>query len=231
MKAHCIVIENNDVSELGYRNLIASSFSVGNEFEINRYDAVTGDQAQGKLAEWNLRWNYPWEGSELDIATGLLKNAYRTKDRNKRIACSLSHYGLWLRCFNEQETFLIFEHDAIFKEKLASWVTEASSYDIIGINDPRGATRKSKEFYDIVRSREALIQRAPKIDNDQIPQGIAGNSAYVLKPSGAEKLLNLVKEYGLWPNDAIMCRQLVRTLAVTKVFFTGVQGLPSTTTE
>jgi GR25 family glycosyltransferase involved in LPS biosynthesis len=68
------------------------------------------------------------------------------------------------------------------------------------------------------------------IDEEHIPQGIAGNSAYIMKPSGAKKMLDLVAQFGLWPNDAIMCRQLVPTLGVTKTFFTGVQGLPSTTT-
>ena len=45
------------------------------------------------------------------------------------------------------------------------------------------------------------------------------------------KLIAAVEEYGLWPNDAIMCRQLIKKLGVTRKFYTLVQGLPSTTTE
>jgi len=54
-------------------------------------------------------------------------------------------------------------------------------------------------------------------------------SAYIIKPAGAKKLIELVKQYGLWPNDAIMCRQLVPRLGVTRKFYTNIQGLKSTT--
>ena len=43
-------------------------------------------------------------------------------------------------------------------------------------------------------------------------------------------MIQLVKEYGLWPNDAIMCRQLVPKLNVTTEFYTRCQNLKSTTT-
>jgi len=69
----------------------------------------------------------------------------------------------------------------------------------------------------------------PDIDEFNVPQGLAGNSAYIIKPAGANNLLNAVKEHGLWPNDAIMCKQLIPRLGVTKEYYTRVQGLPSTT--
>ena len=52
----------------------------------------------------------------------------------------------------------------------------------------------------------------------------------MIKPKGAEQMLTLVQNYGLWPNDAIMCRQLVKGLGVSKKFYTTVQRLQSTTT-
>jgi GR25 family glycosyltransferase involved in LPS biosynthesis len=177
-----------------------------------------------------LAWNYPWDKPVRDIASGLLKNPYPTKNRNARIACSLSHFNLWLDCYTTDETVLIMEHDAIWKEQLASWVEVDPLYDIVGINDPRGATRRSGQFHTLLQAREALINRPPAIDEDHVPQGIAGNSAYIMRKSGAIKMLDLVREYGLWPNDALMCRQLVKTLGTSKIYYTGVQGLPSTTT-
>jgi GR25 family glycosyltransferase involved in LPS biosynthesis len=230
MKAYAIVIKDNDVSELGYENLVKSSYAVGNTFKIERYDAVTPDEAISRLKYMGLAWNYPWDKPVRDIASGLLKNPYPTKNRNARIACSLSHFNLWLDCYATDETVLIMEHDAIWKEQLASWVEVDPLYDIIGINDPRGATRRSGQFHTLLQAREALINRPPAIDEDHVPQGIAGNSAYIMRKSGAIKMLDLVREYGLWPNDALMCRQLVKTLGTSKIYYTGVQGLPSTTT-
>ena len=63
-----------------------------------------------------------------------------------------------------------------------------------------------------------------------IPQGLAGNSAYIIKPWAAKKVIQEVKEIGAWPNDALLCYQNFSFLAVTKKYYTRVQGLPSTTT-
>jgi len=73
-----------------------------------------------------------------------------------------------------------------------------------------------------------LIQPVPTIDEFNVPQGLAGNSAYIIKPAGAKAVLDATKEHGLWPNDAIMCKQIINNLGVTKTYYTRVQGLPST---
>lgn len=229
MKAYAIVIKDNEVSELGYETMVKSSEAVGNDFKIQRYDAITANDAIAWQRQFGLNWTYPWDKPVRDIATGLLKTPYPTQNYKARIACALSHYTLWKYCDLNNETIIILEHDAVWKKRLPEWVTDDSKYDIIGINDPRGATRRSQQFHEAVQKKESLIQRPPVIDEEYVPQGIAGNSAYIMKPSGAKKMLDLVAEYGLWPNDAIMCRQLVRTLGVTKIYYTGVQGLPSTT--
>ena len=75
------------------------------------------------------------------------------------------------------------------------------------------------------------IVRAPIIDGDMVPQGIAGNSSYYMNPRGAREMVSLVEKYGAWPNDALMCRQLVGTLGQTKKYYTYVQGLQSTTSS
>ncbi len=41
MKHYAIVIKDNDISEKSYDNLLNSSKSAGNNFQINRYNAVT----------------------------------------------------------------------------------------------------------------------------------------------------------------------------------------------
>jgi hypothetical protein len=86
-------------------------------------------------------------------------------------------------------------------------------------------------FYQKVIDSQNMFQLAPKVDNENVPQGLAGNSAYIIKPSGAIRMLKLVEEFGLWPNDAIMCRQLFPDLYVTRKFYTTIQNLKSTTTQ
>ena len=64
-----------------------------------------------------------------------------------------------------------------------------------------------------------------------MPQGLAGNSAYIIKPAFAKKLIDKLKEKGGWPNDSLMCKQFFPDqLKVVYPYFTKVQGIQSTTT-
>jgi GR25 family glycosyltransferase involved in LPS biosynthesis len=176
-----------------------------------------------------LKWKYPWEGKETDLKTGLIKSAYQTANKNTRIACALSHWLLWHKCLTEDTPLLILEHDALFIEKLEHSSILKSKFDIIGINSPAAATRKAHEFHDKVQAGRSLIQPVPTVDEFNVPQGLAGNSAYIIKPAGAKSILDAAREHGLWPNDALMCKQIISNLGVTKTYYTRVQGLPSTT--
>lgn len=231
MKAYTIVIKDNDISEDCAKKLIQSSQSVDNEFEIEKFDAITPKNVKQKMSEEGVTWNYPWQGNRLDLATGLKLSAYETADPNKRMACFLSHYTLWNKCVQLDEPIIVLEHDAVFINKVDVDLIHMSKYDIIALNDPRGATRKSKLYYDMVKQSTLPIVGVPKIDDDQIPQGLPGNSAYYIKPSGAKRMIYLTREYGAWPNDALMCKQLLpKKLGIVREFCTKVQGTRSTTT-
>ena len=229
MKAFVICIKGNDISAKGADVCIQSSKKVGNDFVVKIFDAITPKMAKTVMLGNGLRWKYPWEGKETDLATGLIKSAYQTANPNSRIACAMSHWLLWHECKKTDEPILVLEHDAVFTEKLDWKLILDSKYDIIGINSPAAATRRAHQFHDMVQAGESWIQPVPSVDEFNVPQGLAGNSAYIIKPAGAKNLLNAASEHGLWPNDALMCKQLIPNLGVTKTYFTRVQGLPSTT--
>ena len=132
-------------------------------------------------------------------------------------------------CVEKDEPLVILEHDAIFIRPFDETAFMKAECDIISINDPRGATRKAQDFHEKLQKGPKTIQRVPTIDDMMVPQGLPGNSAYIMKPSGAKKMLELVKEYGAWPNDALMCKQLIQSIASSKVYYTKVQGTRSTT--
>ena len=231
MKAFVITLTENEASTDAAMTLIRSNIEVGNEFTIHPFDASIPEHAEKEMTLYNLRWNWPWRQIENDFQSGLMKQPYLTANPNKRIACFLSHYRLWKHCAEENEDLIIFEHDAVFIKKLDLDLLSKCRYDIIGLNDPRKATRKSDLYHTTVQSKHGRVVDIPKIDFDSVAQGLAGNSAYYIKPSGAKKLLSLVKEYGAWPNDAIMCRQMMpRMLGQLKDYATKVQSIQSTTT-
>ena len=231
MKSFVIVVKDNEISELGYQELADSYLKYGHYDGIEPYYAIESYKAEMYARGNGLDWNYPWSGQKTDLKTGLIKTAYPTADKGRRISCFLSHWYLWQKCKKLDEMICILEHDARFIKKLPSDRTfRNSKYDIIGINDPSMATRKSKLYQDKILEGTQFFQPVPNIDAFNVPQGLAGNSAYVMKPEGAKKMLELADEHGMWPNEALMCKQLIPTIGVTRNFYTRVQGLRSTTT-
>ena len=231
MKAFAIVVPDNKTSMAGFQELNDSYDKYGHNDGLQMHEAISVDKVEMIAAGNGLNWNYPWEGKVSDLKSGLIKSAYTTADPRKRISCFVSHWYLWQKCVKLDEMILILEHDSRFIKKLPADSTFArADFDIIGINDPSMATRKSKLYHDMILERVDFFQSVPRIDEFNIPQGLAGNSAYVIKPAGAKLMLELSQEYGMWPNDALMCYQLVPKLGVTRNFYTRIQGLRSTTT-
>lgn len=230
MKAYAIVIDNNEISESGYSTLAKSSWDVENEFTLDRFNAIIPKNVEELMSSMNVWWNYPWEGSVIDFQSGLVKTAYTTKDFRKRMACSMSHFCLWNKSYETGENILVLEHDAKFIRKMDIDISK-TSYGVIGINNPLGATRKSQIYHSKILNNPNPIQQVPYVDDDtKVPQGLAGNSAYIITPWAAEEIIDKVYEYGLWPNDALMCRQIFSFLGVSKKYYTEIQKLPSTTT-
>lgn len=224
MKAYIITLTTHPKSTAAAKRCIGSA-----NIPISIFDAVTEEDAERIMREEKIMWKYPWKGEQMDFKAGLRKSAYPTTNPLRRVACFLSHYMLWKMCVDKDEPIMILEHDAIFIKPFDETAFMKAECDIISLNDPRGATRRAQDFHEKLQQGHQTIQRVPTIDDLMIPQGLPGNSAYIIKPSGAKKMLNLVKEYGAWPNDALMCKQLIQSIASSKIYYTKVQGTPSTT--
>lgn len=202
-------------------------------------------------------WKWPSQPFEtkIDMQTGMKMTGYNAKDVDKVIACFMSHYKCWRYCAMTGYTTIIFEHDAVLTRSIKvnktfdflndggrnlSPASITRGYDIVGLNSPISATRNSGVYLKKVQeeytkhgykpgTRNNVIS-APWVDTDiTVPQGLAGNSAYILTSKGAASLLRKVEEVGIWPNDALMCRQFFPNLKQAYPFYTKVQGTESTT--
>ena len=87
MKSFAIVVKGNKISESGYQELKESYDKYGYEDELEIHHAIPPEKVVGYTGGNNLTWNYPWVGSHVDLKTGLIKSAYPTEDKNKRISC------------------------------------------------------------------------------------------------------------------------------------------------
>jgi len=254
MKAYIISITNDHDSTVATRRLLLSIKDTRSNIEPFVFDAVTARNVKtvherlfGKSTIKRVSYTYPLEGeTRYDMKTGLELSGYKTRDINKRIGCFLSHYTLWKNCIEADKPIMILEQDALFTNRFDyGIIKESFKGDILGLNNPIGATRLAsvydKTLKDIWELRSSKRKQNPKYDvyeapwvdkNKMIPQGIAGNSAYIIKPAGARKLIELTAEHGIWPNDALMCKQLIPgKLQHIYPYITKVQGGKSTTSE
>ena len=238
MKAYVIILKDHPLSEHGFKQLRSSHLTVKNDFPLIKFSAFSPKTAHNYTIDITnkFRWSWPWQGENFDMTLGIKKKAYQTAVPLARVACFLSHFHLWKKCIKKNEPILILEHDALFAFKVKVPEPSAFNNGVVSINDPRGATRKSQLYHDMVQSGPSRdnsnLTEAPWIDADHtIVQGLPGNSAYIIHPDFAEQLVEFVDRYGAWPNDATICKNIFPgRLFCMQEYSTTLQRLPSTTT-
>lgn len=253
---------NSSVSTAAARNVVNSISSTKSELYPSIIPATTPETLSRDLKIFGLSKNsykYPLKGDHrIDIETGLHLTGYGANDVNKVISCFASHMRCWFIAATQRSPCVVLEHDALFIKKFDLFdksnfnvegkklydgltITQLIEYGIVGLNSPKGATRRSDVYHNKVLqsstdkslpiySGNHKIVEAPWVDNKMFPQGIAGNSAYVISPHMARQLLYKVNEIGIWPNDALMCKQFFpNQMHQIYPFVTELQGVKSTT--
>ncbi len=231
MKAYVITLEDNQYSEQCTDRCIQSARNFG--VEVEKFYGVDEIHAQQIMKFHNLKWTWADNNTQNTICplSGMKQFPYKNKrgklaKLKRKIGCSMSHFLLWTRCVETDTPMLILEHDAVFIRPLP----EIEFKGICQINDPTGATPKGKWWADQMKARGEGVFRKTIIQKDfTIPDGLAGNSAYLIKPWAAAELIDAFNEYGVWPNDATMNRQFFPYLEEYYPFVTVVKQSQSTT--
>ena len=228
MKAFVITLFNDKYSVQSAENTLKTARQMNDDLHIEMVRAVTPDKIKDNT------YSYPKEG-ETKTYEGMTLVGYKAKDVNKKIACSLSHMHLWNKCVEMDEPIMILEHDAVFtrKFKLGKLMNLIEDGDIVMINDPRGATRRGQLYHDNIIRWDMGLNDIDGVNgpDENVPDGLAGNSAYIITPSAAKKAIELQSTIGIWPNDALLCKQLFpRQLKSYYPYITKVVQKRSTTT-
>lgn len=203
MKAFVITLLGNEYSERKARRCVETAESIGG-IAVSQVEAVRAESAVWLMERRGLKWTWAKGNTAEDVCpiTGLKQRPYGRLQ--PKIGCAMSHYMLWRRCVQESEPFMILEHDAVFERKFETFEFRS----ICQINDPAGATPKGLWWHARMRERGPGVYDKTRIFPDDVPDGLAGNSAYVIHPHAASDLVATAHRIGLWPNDALMCRQL-----------------------
>jgi GR25 family glycosyltransferase involved in LPS biosynthesis len=214
LNAFVIVLAGHAYSEYCAERCVRTARDIGG-IDVMRFEAVDAKQSESVMKLHGLTWTWGRSPKQHGY-TGNVKAC---------IGCAMSHFLLWQRCVVLNETILILEHDAVF-------LREFPQFDFAGIcqiNDPAGATKRGQWWHEeMVRRGPGVHPKTPVLPDD-VPDGLAGNSAYVLKPFAAQELIEACHRVGLWPNDALMCRQFFPYLQELYPFVTRVEQSQSTT--
>jgi GR25 family glycosyltransferase involved in LPS biosynthesis len=202
LKAFVITLFGNEYSERKAMRCVDSFESVG-EIQVSRVCATHAESAEWLMKRRGLRWTWAKGNTADDVCqySGLKQRPYGRLA--PKIGCAMSHYLLWEQCVHSGEPYTILEHDAICVRRFDPFEFRS----ICQINDPKGATPKGEWWSAVMKKRGPGVFDKTKVFPDDVPDGLAGNSAYVIKPEAAQALIDKVHEVGLWPNDALMCRQ------------------------
>lgn len=212
MEAYVITLIGDEYSERVADRCIASA-----NIPVKKFAACTGREAASLMAQYGLRWTWG------DGYRGMEHKPYGGNNNN-RIGCFLSHYELWRDCVRDNEDYLILEHDAVFVRPFNEFEFESACM----INDPLGATPRGDWWHEQMVSRGPGVWPKTRVFDDTRPDGLAGGSAYVIKPETARRLVDFAHRIGAWPNDALLCRQLVYGLQEHYPFITQVEPEKST---
>ena len=223
MKAFVITLEGHEYSEACATRCIESAARY--KVDVTRFPAVPALNADRTMRRHGLKWTWARNNIANDTCklTGLAQHPYG--DLAAKIGCSMSHYLLWQRCVDMDETMLILEHDAIFQSELP----DIDFKEICQINDPRGATHRGDWWSDQMIERGPGVFSKTMVMSGKKPDGLAGNSAYLIRPWAAFEMTDLFHQLGVWPNDATMCIQLMPDLQELYPFVTRVEQTQSTT--
>ena len=221
MDAVIIALRGNEYSQARAKQCIESA-----DIDIEVFDAIGKDRAREVMQTHGLKWT--WANNNTAAATcplsGLKQHPYGQLEA--KIGCSMSHYLLWRRCAQIGKPMLILEHDAVFVRPLP----DVDFNGICMINDPSGATPLGDYWSDMMAARGPGLFPKTRVMPKGKPDGLAGNSAYMIKPWAADELVEAFHKYGVWPNDATMCIQLFPYLEELYPFVTTVNQSISTTT-
>ena len=184
MKSYIIVLKNHEFSEKLARECIVQANKFGLDVQI--FDAIWGQDYKEHMSSTGL---VPGRVRKNKMSLGHYGNFF-------------SHYYLWQMCVEINEPVIILEHDGYFIRKLPEDIldnfTDALKLDI---ENPYAADYDKK-------INDNLSQPLKYFDS---VEGIHkkkkcgwytwGSYGYIIKPSGAKKLISWVKENGFISTD------------------------------
>lgn len=206
MKCYIIRLESNEHSCKVAKECYEQAVKHGLQPEF--FSAVDGQEA-----------DYHYE------QTGLSKAKKFKKNRPGVMGCFFSHYYIWKECLETNEPIIVLEHDGYVIKSIPSIFLEMFT-DILKLDDQDPFSKNYNEEVeaskiDSVEIRKYNNPKAKKTSSkkfDGTGNYFRGTYSYIIKPKGAQKLIDFVKEYGHLPADQQIGDRVLDTRVTTETY-------------
>jgi glycosyl transferase, family 25 len=131
-----------------------------------------------------------------ELTTGIKADGWERPLMPTELACFFSHYLVWHKILERNETALILEDDVILSRNLPTFLNGVA--DLKNIDHITLEARLRKKMIATDRSTLGRLGVA------ELLQDRTGAAAYILHPSGAEKLINTTAKCGAALADAFI---------------------------
>lgn len=133
------------------------------------------------------------------------------------IGCFLSHYELWLKCIELDETILVLEHDGFLLSQLPDNINDMFQ-DVLYL-DPFKPTEP--DYNSLVENNVVACDSvfSPEANGSSFAgEFLTGAYGYCIKPAAAKALVDFSKNIGALPADVIIGRDIVDIKCTTANF-------------
>jgi glycosyl transferase, family 25 len=134
--------------------------------------------------------------TSIEVATGIKSDGWERPLMPTELACFLSHYSVWQKILDSNETALILEDDVILSKNLPKFLA-----GVTGLEDVDHITLEVRLRKKMIASDHATLAR---LGVGKLLQDRTGAAAYILYPNGAEKLITTTAKNGAALADAFI---------------------------
>jgi GR25 family glycosyltransferase involved in LPS biosynthesis len=183
MKSKIIRLKDIDLSKRLSKECIIAAKRFG--LQIEEFDAINGLDFPNHFSKYNLKPAKKFK-----------------KFRAGVFGCFLSHFYLWMECFQNQEPYLILEHDGFFIKPLPTDVCDKFQ-DILKLDSENPFSKDYSRTIDEQKNNNIEITEIHF--NEQVIEKAGyyslGAYGYIIKPHAAKQLIDWIAENGFLPAD------------------------------
>ena len=185
MQARIITLIGNAHSEKVSKECVEQAAKFG--INVETFPAIYGTHRKPHLEKLGLR---PFPNYKMKVGM---------------YGCMLSHYYQYLYCLEINEPLLVLEHDGYLMEPLDPWLLDQFE-DVLKLDIYSPYQERYNTLLEESRNRELVITHSIQGIHHKTAFGwyTWGAYAYILKPSGARKIVDYIHNNGYMKADLML---------------------------